>query len=97
MTVIIEQPAKNLREELAALRAIVAGFQTEIFWFSGTGAQTTFVLPLGWSPRAVFVNGALMRPGAGEDFTVAFDGFIRSIVFSVAPAVVDVAIFAQRS
>ncbi len=97
MTVYIEKPAQNLREELAALRAKVAeGVAQEAFWFSGTGAQTAFVLPRGWKPKFVYVDGTLRRPGTGEDYTVSFDGFIYTVTFAVAPATVDVGVICVR-
>ena len=97
MTVYIEKEAQNLREELAALRARVAvGVAQEAFWFSGTGAQTAFALPSGWKPRFVYVDGALRRPGTGEDYTVSFDGFIYTVTFTVAPATVDVGVICVR-
>jgi hypothetical protein len=97
MTVNIEKPALNLREELSMLRArVAAGAAQEAFWFSGTGAQTTFALSRGWKPKFVYVDGALRRPGTGEDYTVSFDGFIYTITFTVAPAVVDVGVICVR-
>jgi hypothetical protein len=95
MTVIYEKPAINLRAELAALRALVAQNRTVEFWFAGNGSTTTFTLKKGWKPRHVFVNGALYRPGTGEDYTTRFDGFVWSVVMAVAPAAVDVGIIAE--
>lgn len=96
MAMNIEKPALNLREELAALRAQLRAAEQQDFFFSGNGSMTSFALPRGWKPRRVFVNGALYRPGAGEDYTVSFDGFIHRVVMAVAPGTVDVAIIAQR-
>ena len=97
MTVYIEKPAQNLREELSALRAkVAAGLAQEAFWFSGDGATTTFALPRGWKPKFAYVGGALKRPGSGEDYTVSYDGFIYSLVFAVAPATVDVGVICVR-
>ena len=97
MTVYIEKPAQNLREELSALRAkVAAGVAQEAFWFSGTGAQTDFALPRGWKPKFAYVGGALKRPGTGEDYTVAYDGFIYSLTFTVAPAAADVGVICMR-
>ena len=97
MTVTITKPALNLREELAALRAkVAAGVAQEAFWLSGDGATTTFALPRGWKPKFAYVDGALKRPGTGEDYTVTFDGFIYSLVFAVAPATVDVGVICVR-
>jgi hypothetical protein len=97
MTVYIEKEAQNLREELAALRAKVSsGLAQEAFWFSGNSSTTTFALPRGWKPKFVYVDGALYRPGTGEDYTVSYDGFIHSVVMAVAPAAVDVGIICVR-
>ncbi|MCA1775682.1 MAG: hypothetical protein LC676_08775 [Loktanella sp.] len=97
MTVNIEKPAQNLREELSMLRAKVAsGVVQEAFWFSGTGAQITFALRRGWKPKFVYVDGALKRPGTGEDYTVSYDRFIYTIIFSVAPATVDLGVICVR-
>lgn len=94
MTVYIEKPAVNLREELADLRNQPRYVQ-EVFWFSGDSSETTFALERGWKPKFVYVDGALFREGTGEDYTVSYDGFIYSVVFAVAPAVVDVGIIAE--
>ena len=97
MTVNIERPAQNLREELASLRArIASGVAQEAFWNSGTGAQTAFPLPRGWRPKFVYVDGAIKRPGKGEDYTVIYDGFIYTVVFVAAPAAVDVGVICVR-
>ena len=96
MTVYIEKPAINLREELAALRAQVRDNQQEPFWFSGDGATTSFPLPRGWKPKFVYVDGALYRPGDLEDYTVSFDGFVYTVVLAVAPGAVDVGVICVR-
>jgi hypothetical protein len=91
MTVSISKPAVNLREELADLRNQPRTEQ-ETFFYSGDSSTTDFPLPKGWKPKFVYVDGALKRPGTGEDYTVSFDGFIYSLVFAVAPAAVDVGV-----
>jgi hypothetical protein len=96
MTVYIEKPATNLREELAALRAQVRLSEQEVFWFSGDSSNTSFALPRGWKPKFVYVDGGLYREGSAEDYTVSYDGFIYTVVMAVAPAAVDVGIIAQR-
>lgn len=96
MTVYIEKPSQNLREELAALREQVKKSEQEDFFFAGNGATTAFALPRGWKPRRVFVNGGLYRPGTGEDYTTSYDGFVWTVTMAVAPSTVDVAIVAQR-
>lgn len=95
MTVYIEKPAVNLREELADLRN-QPRTQQETFFYSGDISTTDFPLPKGWKPKNVFVNGALFRPGSGEDYTISYDGFIYTVVMAVAPAVVDVGIICER-
>ena len=97
MTVNISKPEQNLREELAALRAkVAAGVAQEAFWVSGDGATTSFALPRGWKPKFAYVDGALKRPGTGEDYTVSYDGFIHTITFAVAPATVDLGVICVR-
>lgn len=97
MSVTITKPALNLREELAELRARVAlGVAQEAFWFSGDGATIRFDLSRGWKPKFIYVDGALKRPGSGEDYTVSHDGFIYTLIFSVAPAAVDVGVICVR-
>lgn len=94
--VTITKPAINLRSELAKLAGIKPAPQQETFWFSGDSSATDFALPQGWRPVNVFSDGALKRPGSGEDYTVSFDGFLYTVSFSVAPAAVDIGIIAER-
>lgn len=94
MTVTISKPAVNLRSTLTALDRPAARPGTT-FWTSGDAIKTVFALAAGWAPLDVYVDGALKRPGAGEDYSTTFDGFTHSVVFAVAPAAVDVAIRAE--
>ena len=86
MMIYCEQEAKNLRAELAALRAQVAATRQQQFWFTGTGALTAFVMPRGWRPLHVFNAGALQKEGSGNQYAVAFDGFLYTVTFASAPA-----------
>lgn len=87
MTVYIEKPATNLREELAALRAkITTGLDQQQFWFTGDGAETAFAMARGWKPLHVFNAGALQKEGSGDDYSVSYDGFTYTVNFAVAPA-----------
>ena len=88
------KPAINLREKLADLANQPAPRRVT-FWTSGDTTTTDFPLETGWKPADVFVNGAIMRPGSGEDYTVSFDGVTYTVVFAVAPAAVDIAIQAE--
>ena len=94
MTVYIEKPAVNLREELADLRN-QPRYRQQTFWYSGNSSQTDFPLPKGWKPVNVFVDGSIYRPGSGEDYTVSYDGFVYTVVFAVAPTAVDVGIICE--
>lgn len=96
MAVTITKPPLSLRERLAALAGLSPPPQRHTFWFSGDSSTTDFALERGWSPVNVFSDGAIKRPGTGEDYTVAFDGFVYTVSFSVAPAAVDIAIIAER-
>ena len=97
MAVSITKPALNLREQLAKLTGLNPAPERHTFFFAGDGSQTAFPLPEGWRPRDVFSDGLLRRPGAGEDYEVAFDGFTHIVTFAVAPgSAVDVGIMAER-
>lgn len=96
MTVIIEKPAVNLREELADLRNQPRYVQ-EVFWFAGDGTETDFALERGWKPKFVYDAGALQKEGSGDDYTVSYDGFIYTVVFGVAPTILnDIGIICER-
>tara|TARA_Y100000296_G_C5162568_1_gene252700 strand:+ start:1208 stop:1507 length:300 start_codon:yes stop_codon:yes gene_type:complete len=96
MTVYIEKPAVNLREELASLRN-QGGYHQEVFWFTGDASETDFALERGWKPKFVHDAGALQKEGSGDDYTVSYDGFIYTVVFSTAPGNGnDVGIIAER-
>ncbi len=95
MTVGISKPALNLRALLARVESLKPAPRRNTFWTSGNGVTTVFTLQRGWKPLDVFVNGALMRPGSGEDYTVSFDGFAHKVTFAVAPAAVDIAFMAE--
>lgn len=88
MTVRIEKPALNLREELAAPRGQASRGQRLLpqLRFAGNASTTTFALPIGMAPYAVFAAGTLAREGAADDYTVTFDGITRRVVFAIAPA-----------
>jgi len=90
----VSKPAVNLRETLADLKR-PAPARRATFWTSGDTTTTDFPVEAGWRPVEVFVNGAIYRPGAGEDYTIAFDGFTYTVVFAVAPAAVSIAIQAE--
>ena len=96
MTVSISKPALNLREQLAKLAGLNLAPKQETFFYSGDSSETDFPLPKGWKPVNVFVDGALYRPGSGEDYTISYDGFIYTVVMAVAPASVDVGIICER-
>ena len=84
MTVYIEKPAVNLREELASLRN-QGGYQEQQFWFAGDGSTTDFAMENGWKPLHVFNAGLLQKEGSGDEYTVGYDGFTYTVSFSVAP------------
>jgi len=96
MTVIIEKPAINLRETLADL-ANQPRYVQEVFWFSGDASETDFALERGWKPKFVYDAGALQKEGSGDDYTVSYDGFTYTVVFTTAPANGnDVGIISER-
>jgi len=84
MTVYIEKPAVNLREELASLRN-QGGYQEQQFWFAGDGSTTDFAMENGWKPLHVFNAGLLQKEGSGDEYEVIYDGFTYTVSFNVAP------------
>ena len=84
MTVRINKPALNLREELTDLRN-QPQYTQEVFWFSGDASETDFALGRGWKPKFVYDAGALQKEGSGDDYTVSYDGFTYTVSFNVAP------------
>jgi len=84
MTVYIEKPAVNLREELASLRN-QGGYQEQQFWFSCDGTQTDFVLKHGWKPLHVFEDGLLQKPGIMDDYVLYYDGSTYTVSIIVVP------------
>lgn len=91
----VTKPAMQLRTELTKAGRNTVPVQ-HTFWFDGDASTTDFALAAGWKPTNVFVGGALMRPGASDDYEIAFDGFIYTVSFSVAPAATDIGIIAER-
>ena len=84
MTIRVNKPAVNLREELASLRNQPQYYQQQ-FWFAGDGTETDFEMAKGWKPLHVFNAGALQKEGSGDEYTVVYDGFIYTVSFNVAP------------
>jgi hypothetical protein len=87
MTMNLTKDAINLRDELDKNRPIPAGppYQQHNLG-TGDGTLTTFAMPKGWQPLGVYKAGSRQTEGSGNDYTTSFDGFVYSVVFSVAPA-----------
>lgn len=97
MTVAITQDAKTLSDRLAESRSTFPSFAPVSFFTVGDSSATTFAVTKGFYPHMVYVAGALMRPGTGEDYTVTYDGFAYSVMFAVAPAAVDIGFVCWRT
>jgi len=92
MTVRINKPALNLREELTKAQSVVPYSQQQ-FWFEGDGTETVFAIPLGFKVLHVFEAGLLQKEGDTDDYTVSGE----SITFSVAPTnLVQIGVIAER-
>jgi len=85
MSVTVTQPPINIREELVKNQNSKQQ-QLTMSFFVGDAVVTTFELPAGYAPFQVFDGGALQREGASEDYTVATDGSVSSVVFGIPPA-----------
>ena len=89
----ISRAARNIKD---LFRGKPREGRPHTFWFEGDNAKLDFTLPVGWEPAMVFVNGALMRDGELEDYTVKNDGFVLTISFAVAPAGVSIGVSSER-
>lgn len=80
----IDLPGGSLRDELASVKQPRTESVT-VFDFDATTSQTAFSLPTGYTARAVFVAGEQKREGSTKDWTRAYDGFVETINFALAP------------
>lgn len=73
------QPAMLLRDELRrnedAKKALGKVVQPK--YFTATALQTTFVLPIGYDAKWVYINGLLKTPTT--DYTISDDGFKKTV------------------
>ena len=94
------QPAMQLRDELRrkeeARKAL--GKVPVFFYYDAIGAQVGFVLPKGYTTKAVYAAGILKTPGATKAYLVNTDGFAETVSFAVAPGnTTEISIMAVRS
>jgi hypothetical protein len=80
MTVRINKPALNLREELTKAQGVVR-YEQRQFWFEADGVETVFTIPVGFEPLHVYDAGLLQKEGDTDDYTVSGN----VVTFSVAP------------
>jgi len=96
MAVSFSKGALNFRELLNKL-SHQPDTKLHDFWFLGNAVLTSFSLPLNFKPYAVYNAGVRQKEGSADEYTINFDGFIYSVVFSVAPAnLADVVVDAYR-
>jgi len=74
----IEAQARNSATNLSFDN--VSTYQTD-------GTDIIHVLPNGWYPQEVFIDGLLVDEGAGDDYIIDTDGFRTWIKPTVAPGV----------
>jgi hypothetical protein len=77
------QPAMTLRSELKMVADARRNSNlTQVpYWFTGDGVSSSFIVPAGIVPRAVYQQGMLMRPD-GHDYVETFDGYAYTITFN---------------
>lgn len=80
------QPAINLRSLLAKLKNLKPAPVRETFTFEFDGTETSQVLPLGWKPFAVYLDGLRQFEGVNNHYTAASDGFQYTVTWAVAPS-----------
>ena len=90
MVVQIEQPAINLREELAEMRELARemrkGRLAPREQIPADGVQVAFKVPVGFKAYAVDSAGMIRVKGKLEEYTQTFDGFQWVVTFAQAPA-----------
>jgi len=96
----VYQPAFQLRDEIqrkdVARKAL--GKEPVFFDYDAVTSQTAFVLPKGYTTKAVYSAGTLKRLGSTKDYVVSNDGFQETVTFAVAPGnTVWVSIMAVRT
>jgi hypothetical protein len=81
------QPAMLLRDELRrseeARQAL--GRVPVFFPFAAITSQTAFVLPKGYTTKAVYSAGLLKDAGGALDYVTSSDGYQETVTFAVAP------------
>ncbi len=87
------EPSRLLIEEIARSAAQRAFYGTTLVAqaFTATSSQTTFVLPIGFTPKFVYQQGLLKTytTGAGN-WTYTYDGFRYSVVLGTGATTNDV-------
>jgi len=96
---MITRPKLSLKQAYERVKSALNGKAQpqQTFWFAGDTSETTFSPERGWKPINVFENGALVKEGSGDDYTItvnAMGGY--SVIFNSAPAAVDIAILAEK-
>jgi hypothetical protein len=87
MVVRIEQPAINLRADLAKLgQPETKGLLAPREQIPADGVQVAFKVPVGFKAYAVDSAGLIRVEGALEEYTQTFDGFQWVVIFAQAPA-----------
>lgn len=81
------QPAMLLRDELRrkeeARKAL--GKVPVFFEFDAVTSQVAFVMPKGYTTKAVYNAGTLVRVGSTKAYTVSTDGYQETVTFASAP------------
>lgn len=81
------QPALLLRDEIKrrdeARRAL--GKEVVFFDYDAVTSQVAFVLPKGYTTKAVYSAGTLKRLGSTKDYTTSTDGYAETVTFGAAP------------
>lgn len=95
MTVRITRGKFSLRGVIAELLARGIPKARLKIRFTGDGVQTSFPIPYGWQVADVHSAGLLRCEGAGDDYSLTFDGQQWAVVFAIAPPAVFVVIHAE--
>lgn len=82
----VSMPAQNVRSMLAKLAGLKPAPERATFQREFDGTNAVQILPAGWKPVAVYLDGLRQFEGASDDCTVSFNGFLYSVTWAVTPA-----------
>ena len=94
----LNRPALGIKQAYERVKSMLNRMppRRKLFWFTGDGVETDFILTEGYEPYQVFDAGSLQKEGSSDEYTVTGNYRIKTIVFAVAPAAGDICVDAEE-